>query len=93
MSEDLENIIGDINRGNGDLTSRLEPKTKSEFVLIADNVNQFLCTLQNVIKDVKVGTDVLQSSSDSMVGRIQSATNNVTNTSAAMQELSAHQLS
>lgn len=89
MSEDLENIIGDINRGKGDLTSRLEPKTKSEFVLIADNVNQFLCTLQNVIKDVKVGTDVLQSSSESMVGKIQSASNNVTNTSAAMQELVA----
>ncbi|SFN95090.1 methyl-accepting chemotaxis protein [Pseudobutyrivibrio sp. JW11] len=89
MSQDIQVIIDDINQGKGDLTTRVDAKSKTELVLIEDKVNHFLSTLQNVIKDVKVGTDVLQSSSESMVGKIQSASNNVTNTSAAMQELVA----
>ena len=89
ISYELEAIINNINKGKGDLTARINTKTKTELAMISDCINQFLATLQGVIKDVKDGATVLTTSSDSVVVKIQSASDNVTNTSAAMQELAA----
>ena len=89
ISYELQAIINNINKGKGDLTARINTKTKTELALISDCINQFLGTLQGVIKDVKDGATVLSSSADSMVVKIQSASDNVTNTSAAMEELAA----
>ena len=89
ISNELQAIINNINKGKGDLTARINTKTKTELALISDCINQFLGTLQGVIKDVKDGATVLSSSADSMVIKIQSASDNVTNTSAAMEELAA----
>lgn len=89
MSNELQEIINSIEDGRGDLTTRLNTNTKTELVLISNNINEFMFTLQNVIKDVKFGANVLKTSADSMVGKLQSASNNVTNTSAAMEELVA----
>ena len=89
ISYELQAIINNINNGKGDLTARITTKTKTELAMISDCINQFMATLQGVIKDVKDGATVLTTSSDSMVVRIQSASDNVTNTSAAMEELAA----
>ena len=89
ISNELESIITNINKGKGDLTARIQTKTKTELAIIADCINQFLATLQDVIKDVKDGASVLSTSSDNMIVRIKSASDNVTNTSAAMEELAA----
>lgn len=89
ISYELQAIINNINKGKGDLTARINTKTKTELALISDCINQFLGTLQGVIKDVKEGATVLTSSSDSVIIKIQSASDNVTNTSAAMEELAA----
>ncbi len=89
VSSELETIITNINNGKGDLTARITTKTKTELASISDGINQFLETLQAVIKDVKDGATVLTSSSDSMIVKIKSASDNVTSTSAAMEELAA----
>jgi methyl-accepting chemotaxis protein len=89
ISNELSGIIERINSGNGDLTSRITTSTKTELALIKSNINQFLETLQDVIKEVKSGASVLTSSSEDIVSRIKSASDNVTNTSAAMEELAA----
>ncbi|WP_028243596.1 methyl-accepting chemotaxis protein [Pseudobutyrivibrio ruminis] len=89
ISYELQAIINNINKGKGDLTARINTKTKTELALISDCINQFLGTLQGVIRDVKDGATVLTSSSDSVIVKIQSASDNVTNTSAAMEELAA----
>lgn len=89
ISYELQSIINNINRGKGDLTARINTKTKTELAMVSDGINEFLGTLQGVIKDVKEGASVLSTSSDSMVTKIQSASDNVTNTSAAMEELAA----
>ena len=89
VSSELETIIANINNGKGDLTARITTKTKTELASISDGINQFLETLQAVIKDVKDGATVLTSSSDSMIVKIKSASDNVTSTSAAMEELAA----
>lgn len=89
ISYELQAIINNINNGKGDLTARINTKTKTELALISDCINQFMGTLQNVIKDVKNGATVLTSSADSMVDKIHNASDNVTNTTAAMEELAA----
>lgn len=89
ISYELQAIISNINKGKGDLTARITTKTKTELAMISDCINQFMETLQGVIKDVKDGATILTSSSDSMVLKIQSASDNVTNTSAAMEQLAA----
>ena len=89
ISTQLQNVISNIDSGKGDLTARIHTNTKTEMALVSDCINQFISTLQDVIKDVKSGANILTSSSDSVISRIQSASDNVTNTSAAMQELAA----
>jgi methyl-accepting chemotaxis protein len=89
ISKELQVIINNINEGKGDLTARIETKTSTELALISNGINQFIETLQTVIKDVKDGAGVLATSSSSVMNRIQSASDSVTNTSAAMEELAA----
>ncbi len=86
---ELQGIITNINNGKGDLTSRIKTKTSTELVYVVDGINQFIETLQGIIKEVKDGSVVLSSSSDSMVSQIERASDNITNTSAALEELSA----
>ncbi|MCR4998705.1 MAG: methyl-accepting chemotaxis protein [Lachnospiraceae bacterium] len=89
ISTELQGIINNINAGKGDLTARITTKTKTELGSVRDGINQFMETLQEVIRDVKSGATTLTSSADSVVLKIQSASDNVTNTTAAMEELAA----
>ncbi|MBP5555714.1 MAG: methyl-accepting chemotaxis protein [Lachnospiraceae bacterium] len=89
ISSELDVIISNINHGKGDLTARIKTKTSTELAIISQGINQFIATLQEVIKDVKSGSSVLTASSKSMIEKIRSASDNVTNTSAAMEELAA----
>ncbi len=89
ISDEVMTMISNINAGKGDLTARVQTKTKTELASIVDGINQFIETLQNIIRDVKDGAVVLTASSDEMTDQIQRASDNITNTSAALQELSA----
>ena len=89
ISNEVGTMIDNINAGNGDLTSRIQTTTKTELWSITDGFNQFISTLQGIIRDVKDGTGVLSSSSEKMTEQIQKASDNITNTSAALEELSA----
>ncbi|MBP3196248.1 MAG: methyl-accepting chemotaxis protein [Butyrivibrio sp.] len=89
IAEEINGIISDIKAHKGDLTIRLKTKTSSELVHIKDGFNLFIETLQIVLKDVKDGTISLTSSSEDMSNQIRLASDNITNTSAALEELSA----
>ncbi len=89
ISNDVQGIIRSINAGKGDLTTRIRVKTGNELVFIRDGINEFIETLQNVMKEVKDGTLILTDSSDRMTSQIAAANDNITNTSAALQELAA----
>ncbi|MBE5830764.1 MAG: methyl-accepting chemotaxis protein [Butyrivibrio sp.] len=86
---ELMDIISNINSGKGDLTSRIQTKSSTELRYISDGINQFIETLQGIIKEVKDGSVVLTSSSDAMTDKISRANDSITNTSAALEELSA----
>lgn len=89
IAKEVRTIISNIDDGRGDLTARIQTRTNTELATITDSFNQFMETLQGVIRDVKNGADVLSTSSGSVLTRIQNAGDNVTNTTAAMEELSA----
>ena len=86
---ELTGIITNIENGKGNLTSRISTETTTELVYIKEGINQFIETLQGIIKEVKDGSVVLTSSSDAMTDKIARANDSITSTSAAMEELAA----
>jgi methyl-accepting chemotaxis protein len=50
---DLEVAIAEIASGGGDLTQRLTIKSEDECGAVAENFNQFLVTLQQLVNDIK----------------------------------------
>jgi len=89
ISGEVQGIIKNINDGNGDLTQRVRTTTTTELQSITDGINQFISTLQGIIRDVKGGTEILTESSSEITDKIERVSDNVTNTSAALEELSA----
>ncbi len=89
MADEINGIISNIENHKGDLTVRVETKTSSELVHIKQGFNLFIETLQKILREVKDGTVVLTESSKDMTNQIALASDNVTNTSAALEELSA----
>ena len=89
IASEVNAIIGDIESGRGDLTVRITTKTSTELNSIIKGINHFIETLQGVIREVNDGTVVLTTSADEMTTRIRKASDNITNTSAALEELSA----
>ncbi len=89
ISKEIHTIIGKIQAGEGDLTARVNTKTTTEIGEIVDGFNLFISSLQGVIADVKHGSGVLNSSTESMTVKLQTASDRITNTSAALQQLNA----
>ena len=90
ISDEVNDIISNIEQGKGDLTARIQTKTKSELLFITTGINHFIETLQGIMRDVKNGSTILTSSSEEVVSQLRIADDNVTNTSAALEELSAN---
>ncbi len=89
ISDEVNDIISGIEAGKGDLTARIKTKAKSELVFITSGINNFIETLQGIMRDVKNGSVVLSESSEEVSSQLHMADDNVTNTSAALEELSA----
>lgn len=89
ISKEIHTIIGKIQAGEGDLTARVNTKTTTEIGEVVDGFNLFISSLQGVIADVKHGSGVLNSSTESMTVKLQTASDRITNTSAALQQLNA----
>lgn len=90
ISGEVGDIIANIEKGEGDLTARINTNTKSELLYIKNGINHFIATLQGIMKDVKDGSLVLTQSSEEVRSQLQIADDNVTNSSAALEELSAN---
>ena len=89
ISDEVKTIVTNIKAGKGDLTARVQNRPANDLMFMTDGYNAFIETLQNIMKEVKDGTIVLTESSDNMTARVQKANENVTNTSAALEELAA----
>ena len=73
MSQEVSKMIRDIENGRGDLTVRIHTKTESELVYIRDGMNHFIATLQDIMKEVKGGADVLSQSAQEVSMQVRTA--------------------
>ena len=89
VTKSMNQIVSDLDAGNGDLTVRLSEGKKDEVGQIAICLNKFMQTLQNVMVNIRDGSDILKESVDKTSQQIHEANDNVESTSATMEQMSA----
>lgn len=85
----LDRIIADIQAGHGDLTARIELKSTDELGRLADGMNVFLQTLQNIMSQIISNADNLGNVVDTVSGSVGTASGNASDISSLLQQLSA----
>ena len=88
-SNELNDMMTLIEKGEGDLTRRIDVKTKDEIGLMSMGINNFIESLQNAMAKIKDSSDCMRESVIKIENHIGSANENAANVSAAMEELSA----
>lgn len=81
--------IYDLVHNEGDLTQKLDVRSRDELELIAGNVNELLAYIRKIMIGISSGSMRLMSSSRKMVDHLSSADESITDVSATMQEMSA----
>lgn len=85
----VEDKIYDLVHSEGDLTNKLDIKTGDELESIANNVNQLLEHIRNIMLNIADGSVKLKESSVEVVSKLGEADTNITSVSATMQEMNA----
>lgn len=89
ITKELQEIINNIGKNKGDLTARVRTKASSELANAINIINTLIITLQFNMRDVRDGVGILRDSSSVMSSQTNMASDDVTNTSAALEQLSA----
>ena len=88
-SRKLDEIITGINNNEGDLTQRVVVKTKDEVGQLSAGINTFIEALQNIIGQLKDGSDRMNVQVNNINTNIVKAGNGASDVSATMEEMSA----
>lgn len=88
-TDQLEDIVANIEGGHGDLTRRVDAKTKDEIGRLVVCINKFIAGLQGIVKNVRAESERLSTATDSIAGGVDSSSQNAMNISSAMEELAA----
>ena len=86
-TKELGKIVQDIRNQRGDLTKRIKERSKDEAGQLVAGINQFIGTLQHTIADIKNESSAMMKNVEIVTGRITHADENISDVSAAMQEL------
>lgn len=86
-TDELGDIVQGIANKEGDLTKRVKERTKDEAGRLVAGVNQFIGTLQSTISDIKNESANMMENVEAVTGQITRADENITDVSAAMEEL------
>lgn len=89
VSKKLEELIASVEKGEGDLTLRMDVKTNDEIGQIAQDINTFVELLQNSMLSMKENAGVITESLSVIAEKIRDTNNNVTNVSSSTEELAA----
>lgn len=73
----------------GDLTQTLEVKTGDEMELMADNVNELLKYIRDIMQNISNNTTSLNDSTKVVLGDLTSAGESIVDVSATMEQMSA----
>ena len=89
MQEKLNQIIKDIEDGQGDLSQRVEVRGKDEIGQVAQGINAFMASLDSVMHQVSRNSEKLNQVTNNVSERVNNVNANSSDISASMQELSA----
>ena len=68
----LKEMVHDLSKGNGDLTSRLPVKNNDDLGLISENINLFIEKLQRLMLDVSQSSNEIDDSIQKLRGEVDS---------------------
>ncbi|MBP5265305.1 MAG: methyl-accepting chemotaxis protein [Lachnospiraceae bacterium] len=88
-SKQLDEILKEMNEGRGDLSKRLDNKTNDEVGVLVSGVNNFLATLDGIIRKIASESGNIYTSVENTVGIVNSSRDDVSNVSSVMEELTA----
>lgn len=88
-SKQLNEIIDGISNNEGNLTQRVEVKTKDEVGQLASGINAFLEQLQGIMRQLKDGSEQMNVQVNNINNNIEQAGNGASDVSATMEEMSA----
>ena len=89
-SSELQQMIDEIDHNKGNMNERLTTRTRSELSILISGMNDFLDTLQTIITKVSDSTKTLAQSNSQIVTMVNTANINITDSSAALEELAAN---
>lgn len=85
----LNQVVEGIQEERGDLTIRLQVRSKDEIGQLAKGINLFIDTLQNVMTNITKNTNKMNTVVDNVVNSSSHVNENLCDISAVMEELSA----
>lgn len=88
-TQSLDQIVADIQAGQGDLTVRINVKSKDELGRLAAGINIFIETLQNIMSQISANADHLGKLVNTVYGSVGTASGNASDISSLLEELSA----
>lgn len=88
-TKQLNHIIEGIEKGEGDLTERLQVKSEDEIGQLATGVNAFLEQLQGIMLKLRNGSDGMNRQVSSINSSIAFSEGSASDVSATMQQMSA----
>ncbi len=88
-TKSLDQIVADIQDGHGDLTARIDVRSRDELGRLAKGINVFLETLQNIMSQIVTNADHLGSVVSTVSGSVNTASGNASDISSLLEELSA----
>lgn len=85
----LLDIVKKIEMGQGDLTQRIQVKSKDEIGRLTAGINSFIENLQRLIQQMKAQSGEMMNSVNVITGHVSDSNQNAMNVSAATEELAA----
>lgn len=88
-TRDLESILASIQAGEGDLTARIETKSKDEVGAFVSGINHFIEELQRIIGAVKEDSGLIRGTAVNLNNQVAEVSGSATSVSAVAEQLSA----
>ncbi len=85
----LNDIVGKMDAGKGDLTQRVKIRSKDEIGQLAAGINGFIDTLQKLMQSLTVNAEKMNASSEEIAQNVNESNKDALNVSSAMQEMAA----
>ncbi len=85
----VDKKIYELVHNEGDLTQRLDVHTGDEMELIADNVNELLAYIRNIMLNIAANSQHLNESTGTIASNLSDAELNISDVSSTMEQMSA----